>query len=93
MEVLVQPLQSTVQIADGGPTLAVQPQTTHLDITAPGPQGPQGIPGPPGPPGNAAIGGLPVQISNPMPGDVLQLSAASAWTNSPQDAITDGGNF
>ena len=87
MELLVQPLQSTVQIADGGPTLAVQPLTTHLDITAPGPQGLQGIPGP------QAIGGLPVQINNPMPGDVLQLSAASAWTNRPQDAITDGGNF
>ncbi|MGV1045481.1 hypothetical protein [Limnohabitans sp.] len=93
MEVLVQPMQSIVQIADGGPTLAVQPQTTRLDITAPGPQGAQGIPGPQGLPGNAAIGGLPVQITNPMPGDVLQLSATSAWTNSQQDAITDGGNF
>lgn len=93
MELLVQPRQSTVQIADGGPTLAVQAHSTRLDLSAPGPQGPPGIAGPQGPPGNAAIGGLPVQITNPMPGDVLQLSAAIAWTNRPQDAITDGGNF
>ena len=34
-----------------------------------------------------------VVVSNPQPGDVLQLSESSTWTNSAQQTITDGGNF
>ncbi len=93
MDVVVSPLQHTVEIADGGPTLTMAPAVTRLELAASGPQGLQGIPGPVGPPGGTAIGGLPVVVSNPQPGDVLQLSESSTWTNSAQQTITDGGNF
>ena len=93
MDVVINPLQHTVEIADGGPTLALAPAFIRLELAASGPQGPQGVPGPVGPPGGTTIGGLPVVVSNPQPGDVLQLSESSTWTNSTQQTITDGGNF
>lgn len=93
MDVVVSTLHNTVEIADGGPTLALAPAITRVEVAAAGPQGLQGIPGPVGPPGGTAIGGLPVVVSNPQPGDVLQLSESSTWTNSAQQTITDGGNF
>lgn len=56
-------------------------------------------PGPQGPAGEAAGGGLlstlaDVSVSAASEGDLLTFdSALSAWTNSPRDTITDGGNF
>lgn len=55
-------------------------------------QGPQGIQGPVGPAGPNEIGGLPVALSNPKDGDMLQIQSY-AWKNTTQEALTDGGNF
>lgn len=57
-----------------------------------GPQGPQGIQGPVGPAGPNEIGGVPIVLSNPKDGDTLQLQSY-AWKNTPQETLTDGGNF
>lgn len=38
------------------------------------------------------IGGLPIQVATPSADDVL-LCTGNAWVNSPQNTLTDGGNF
>ena len=45
-----------------------------------------------GPPGPNAIGGYGFNIQNLQPKDVLMFGG-SAWENTPQIEITDGGNF
>lgn len=69
-----------------------------------GPQGPQGLQGPQGIQGNTgaqgeqgipgpnSIGGFGFSFDGLQQGDLLQLGA-SAWVNTPQIKITDGGNF
>lgn len=49
----------------------------------------RGISGPPGP---NAIGNYGFNIQNLKPKDVLMFGG-SAWENTPQTEITDGGNF
>lgn len=48
--------------------------------------------GPPGPAGPSEIGGYGFNISGLQPFDVLMFGG-SAWENTPQTEITDGGNF
>lgn len=74
--------------------IEAQPTRT-LDIAAVGPQGPRGEQGPQGPqgvPGTAAIGGLPTEITDIQPGDLLIFSG-SVWVNENKTTISDGGNF
>lgn len=52
----------------------------------------RGIAGPSGPPGPSTIGGYGFNITNLQPQDVLMFGG-SAWENTPQTEITDGGNF
>lgn len=88
-------------------TIAVRDQSDPINITAVcvdetptiqnvydsvGLQGPQGIQGPVGPAGPNEIGGFPISLSNPKDGDTIQLQSWS-WKNTPQEALTDGGNF
>lgn len=54
-----------------------------------GPQGIQGIQGVPGP---NEIGGFPVAVTDAKENDTLLLKSWS-WQNTPQEALTDGGNF
>lgn len=49
----------------------------------------RGVAGPPGP---NSIGGYGFNITNPQPYDVLMFGG-TAWVNTPQTEITDGGNF
>lgn len=39
-----------------------------------------------------SIEGLPIQVATPNADDVL-LCTGNAWVNSPQNTLTDGGNF
>ncbi len=64
----------------------------EVGLTTIGLQGPQGIQGPVGPAGPNEIGGIPVELTNPQENDTLLLKTA-AWRNTPQEALTDGGNF
>ena len=60
-----------------------------------GPVGQAGAPGPTGPPGPAGaalIGGYPVVMAEPSPGDHLEFTQ-EAWVNVTRATITDGGNF
>ena len=49
----------------------------------------RGVAGPPGP---NAIGGFPINVSNPSQYDVLMFGVGE-WVNTSQTEITDGGNF
>ena len=64
----------------------------ELGLTNIGLRGPQGIQGPQGDPGPNEIGGFPVLLADAQEKDILQLKTA-AWRNTPQEALTDGGNF
>lgn len=66
--------------------------TVEFGLTTIGLRGPQGIQGPVGPAGPNEIGGIPVELLNPQENDTLLLKTA-AWRNTPQEAMTDGGNF
>lgn len=60
-----------------------------------GPKGDKGDTGPAGPVGPAGpneIGGYPVMLTDAAENDMLQLKSW-AWKNTPQEALTDGGNF
>ena len=73
----------------------VQPNeqpVVELGLTNIGLRGPQGIQGPQGVPGPNEIGGFPVVLDSAQEKDILQLKTA-AWRNTPQEALTDGGNF
>lgn len=76
-------------------TVEVQPldqPAVELGLTNIGLRGPQGIQGPQGDPGPNEIGGFPVLLADAQEKDILQLKTA-AWRNTPQEALTDGGNF
>ena len=77
---------STVQVTPPGQS------TVEFGLTTIGLRGPQGIQGPQGIPGPNEIGGFPVALTAPKEKDLLQLKSWS-WQNSPQEALTDGGNF
>ena len=77
---------STVQIQAPNQT-AVQLGLTNIGLR--GPQGIQGIQGIPGP---NEIGGFPVAVSAAQENDTLLLKSWQ-WQNTPQEALTDGGNF
>lgn len=64
----------------------------ELGLTNIGLRGPQGIQGPQGIPGPNEIGGYPVVLADAQEKDILQLKTA-AWRNTPQETLTDGGNF
>jgi len=64
----------------------------ELGLTNIGLRGPQGIQGIQGVPGPNEIGGYPVMLADAQEKDILQLKTA-AWRNTPQEALTDGGNF
>lgn len=66
--------------------------TVEFGLTTIGLRGPQGIQGPQGIPGPNEIGGFPVALTAPQEKDLLQLKSWS-WQNTPQEALTDGGNF
>lgn len=66
--------------------------TVELGMANIGLRGPQGIQGPQGIPGPNEIGGFPVMLADPQEDDMLQLKSW-AWQNTPQEALTDGGNF
>lgn len=57
-----------------------------------GQDGAQGIQGIQGVPGPNEIGGFPVAVANPQENDTLLLKQWT-WQNTPQEALTDGGNF
>ena len=66
--------------------------TVEFGLTTIGLRGPQGIQGPVGPPGPNEIGGFPVAVADAQEKDLLQLKSWT-WQNTPQEALTDGGNF
>lgn len=66
--------------------------TVEFNLTTIGLRGPQGIQGPQGIPGPNEIGGFPVAVSDAQEKDLLQLKSWT-WQNTPQEALTDGGNF
>lgn len=61
----------------------------ELGLTNIGIRGPIGPVGPAGP---NEIGGFPVMLQDAAENDMLQLKSW-AWKNTPQEALTDGGNF
>ena len=66
--------------------------SVELGMTSTGLRGPQGIQGIQGIPGPNEIGGFPVAVANAKENDTLLLKSW-AWQNTPQEALTDGGNF
>ena len=66
--------------------------TVEFGLTTIGLRGPQGIQGIVGPPGPNEIGGFPVAVADAQEKDLLQLKSWT-WQNTPQEALTDGGNF
>jgi hypothetical protein len=93
----VVPTVSTgVEIVENGQVVveAICPAAPVVEfgLTATGLRGPQGIPGPVGPGGPNEIGGFPVAVADAKEKDLLQLKSWS-WQNTPQEALTDGGNF
>lgn len=76
-------IQSTVEVFAPDQTSIV------LGLTNIGIRGPIGPVGPAGP---NEIGGFPVMLSSAQENDMLQLKSW-AWKNTPQEALTDGGNF
>lgn len=106
-EVVITPaLQCTVEVApttvdnvvvtqQGDFAVQVVPpaQTVvEFGLTNIGIKGDKGDTGPVGPAGPNEIGGIPVELTNPQENDTLLLKTA-AWRNTPQEALTDGGNF
>lgn len=76
-------------------TVEVQPPaqaSIEVGMTTIGLRGPQGIQGIQGVPGPNEIGGFPVAVANPQENDTLLLKQWT-WQNTPQEALTDGGNF
>lgn len=76
-------IQATVEVVAPDQTSIV------LGLTNIGIRGPVGPVGPSGP---NEIGGYPVMLTSAQENDMLQLKSW-AWKNTPQEALTDGGNF
>lgn len=84
--VVTPPQITTVEI-----TPPEQP-TIELGLTTIGLRGPKGDKGDQGDPGPNEIGGFPVAVSGAQENDTLLLKSWE-WKNTPQEALTDGGNF
>lgn len=84
-ELVVAPgsIQATVEVVAPDQTSIV------LGLTNIGIQGPIGPVGPAGP---NEIGGYPVLMDSIQENDMIQMKSW-AWRNTPQEALTDGGNF
>lgn len=89
-------MTSEVIVSEGKlSTVEVKPTdqaSVQLGLTTIGIRGPQGIQGIQGIPGPNEIGGFPVAVSGAQENDTLLLKSWE-WTNTPQEALTDGGNF
>lgn len=86
-QVVISEIQlSKVEVSQQGQT------SIELGMTSTGLRGPQGIQGIQGIPGPNEIGGFPVAVANAKENDTLLLKSW-AWQNTPQEALTDGGNF
>jgi hypothetical protein len=86
-ELVIQPVApSSVEVQP------IDQPVVQLGLTNIGLRGPQGVQGEQGIPGPNEIGGFPVALSNAQEKDLLQLKSWS-WQNTPQEALTDGGNF
>lgn len=68
------------------------PVVVEFGLTNIGVKGDKGDTGPVGPAGPNEIGGYPVAVADAQENDMLQLKSW-AWKNTPQEALTDGGNF
>lgn len=88
-EITVEVIKSVIEIVDAGSTVEVTQVKNVVEVTEVGIQGPRG---PKGDPGDNTIGGYGINIDGLTTGDVLQFGG-SAWVNTPQTEITDGGNF
>lgn len=84
--VITPALQSKVEVK------APNQSAVELGLTNIGLRGPQGIQGIQGIPGPNEIGGFPVAVSAAQENDTLLLKSWQ-WQNTPQEALTDGGNF
>lgn len=106
-EVVITPaLQCSVEIApttvdnvvvtqQGDFQIQVVPPTqveVQFGLTNIGLKGEKGDIGPVGPAGPNTIGGFPIDVSGAQENDMLQLKSW-AWKNTPQESLTDGGNF
>lgn len=74
---------TVVSLPGDAVTVVSQTQQQVTMSGTPGLQGPASLP---------AIGGYGFDIDSLAAGDVLQFGG-SAWRNTPQQQITDGGNF
>jgi hypothetical protein len=82
---------SSVQLSTVEVTPPDQP-TIEFGLTSIGLRGPKGEKGDQGDPGPNEIGGFPVAVSGAQENDTLLLKSWE-WKNTPQEALTDGGNF
>lgn len=64
----------------------------QFGLTNIGLKGDKGDTGPVGPGGPNEIGGFPVAVYDAQENDTLLLKSWT-WQNTPQEALTDGGNF
>lgn len=101
IKVQIEVNERTTVVEQTGPTLVVVKENTPalvvevgetLVVLVPnqGPVGPQGVKGDKGDPGEASVGGIPVELTNPQPGEVMALASGLKWIN---EDILDGGNF
>lgn len=93
---VVPTVSTNVQVSPQG-EFAVQiveqtPVVVDFGLTNIGLKGDKGDTGPVGPPGPNEIGGFPVAVSGAQENDTLLLKSWE-WRNTPQEALTDGGNF
>lgn len=95
VEVVPTVVASVEVVQDGSFDVNVvsQQQTAiELGMANIGLRGPVGPVGPIGPDGPNEIGGFPIAVTDAKENDTLLLKSW-AWTNTPQEALTDGGNF
>jgi hypothetical protein len=83
VQVEVKPQRTFLDVNPLQNQVAVTEDKTKIEVRSPGIQGANG---------NNDIGGKPIVISSLAAGDLLQFGG-SAWVNTPQENITDGGNF
>jgi hypothetical protein len=66
--------------------LSTEETVDLITVFTQGPQGPQG------PAGENFIGGLPIEMSNILDGDLITV-LENKWVNVKRETISDGGNF
>ncbi len=103
-EVLISPdTLSSVEVSTQTNDIVVAPGSIQASVEVTTPDqtsitlgltniGIRGPVGPVGPAGPNEIGGFPVMVQDAAENDMLQLKSW-AWKNTPQEALTDGGNF